>query len=366
MIYLRRNAIKGIFVYYGSSDSKLRGSDVIQYKISKKYNCKIIPLSSLSFMNKFIDKLIIKGKKDNKINSTIISKFRWILINIIWIMQHYFMHPLFLDRKMIKRINNYDIMILGSILGASFIKKVIKKPKLIVLDHNVSWLFTYYNLERLFLIRRILVTLIRKIEIEAINAADEVWVLTEHDAKILRKDADNPNKIMIFPISDLLEIYDSQKINIITERSKTLDIYRRLKGKFIIGFIGSLFKPNIIAVRNIIKIASRLPNNVIFLIIGSVSEAFKNVRVPPNIIFAGYVKDLDAYLALCDAFINPKTTSDTGMEVKMLDYLKFDKPVISTDVGARGFENFKNVIIVPIDKMTKVISELCKHKQYNG
>jgi glycosyltransferase involved in cell wall biosynthesis len=89
-----------------------------------------------------------------------------------------------------------------------------------------------------------------------------------------------------------------------------------------------------------------LDSKIVFLIIGNVSEAFNNDNIPPNIIFTGYVDDLDSYLYLCDAFLNLKTTTHTGIETKMFDYLKFDKPVIATQIGSSGFENNRNLIIV--------------------
>jgi len=362
---------KVIFIYYGSEEefsSKKKGSDRIQYELAKKYSNKVVPIASFSSVFKLLDNFISKSKKEKGkrgLQKTFISKYRWTLINIVWIFQHYLLHSLFLKRSVIKELNNYDIVVLGTILGTPFIKKVIKS-KLIILDHNVSWLFTYYNIERVPIIWRILVALIKKIEVDAINAADEVWALSKHDAKILKKYAENPEKIKVVSARDILDQYDKKEVESAIERSKKLELYYKLKGKFVIGFIGSYFKPNIIAVENIIRIAKEVPENVVFLVIGSVSKAFENrMNIPPNVIFTGYVDDLDAHLALCDVFINPKTTSDTGMEIKMFDYLKFNKPIISTEMGARGFEDFKNVVIVPIEKMAEVIKKLYKFSDHD-
>jgi mannose/fructose/N-acetylgalactosamine-specific phosphotransferase system component IIB len=123
---------------------------------------------------------------------------------------------------------------------------------------------------------------------------------------------------------------------------------QKLNNNFIVGFLGTGFGPNIVSVRNIIDIAKKmLDSKIVFLIIGNVSEAFYNDNnIPSNIIFTGYVNDLDSYLYLCDAFLNLKTTTHTGIETKMFDYLKFDKPIIATQIGSSGFENNKNVIVV--------------------
>ena len=122
---------------------------------------------------------------------------------------------------------------------------------------------------------------------------------------------------------------------------------QKLRANFVVGFIGTNFGPNIVSVRSIIDIAKKmLDSKIVFLIIGNVSEPFYNDNIPTNVIFTGYVDDLDSYLYLCDAFLNLKTTSHTGLEAKMFDYLKFDKPIIATQMGSSGFENNRNVIVV--------------------
>jgi hypothetical protein len=355
-----QNTKKALFVYYGhvnDSSYKSNGSARIQYEIAKNYSDKVIPHTLLSTMSKLFVSFITMSKKKLYHNASV-SKFKWILTNIIWIIQHFLMHPLFLNKKTVTELGQYDTVILGSILGASFIRKFIKS-RIIVLDHNVSWLFTYYITERIPIIWRILIALIRKIELDAVEVADEIWVLSVHDAQILSEDVKNPSKIKVVPLCELSRRYSREELEYIIEKSKKLRIYHELREKFVIGFLGTLFEPNIIAVKNIIKVASKLQDNVVFLVIGSVNEAFKKEKTPPNVIFTSYVKDLDPYLALCDAFINIKIIPPTGVEVKMLDYLKFDKPIISTSIGVHGFDHCKNIIIADtVDDILKEIRRL--------
>ena len=127
-----------------------------------------------------------------------------------------------------------------------------------------------------------------------------------------------------------------------------------------IGFVGSNFEPNIIAVQDILNIASCVHKNIVFLIAGSVNLNFseKMDAIADNVFFVGYVEELDSYLDLCNAFINPKTVSDTGVETKMFDYLKFDKTIITTEIGGRGFESLGNVITSSISEIPKIINNL--------
>ena len=159
----------------------------------------------------------------------------------------------------------------------------------------------------------------------------------------------------------LKEIIDQNKIDVwIPINQKYQDNYsinidqalkQELSNNFVIGFLGTNFGPNIVSVRNIIDVAKKmLDSRIVFLIIGNVSEAFNNDNdnnnIPTNIVFTGYVDDLDSYLYICDAFLNLKTTVHTGIEIKMFDYLKFNKPIITTKIGSSGFENNRNLIVV--------------------
>jgi glycosyltransferase involved in cell wall biosynthesis len=140
---------------------------------------------------------------------------------------------------------------------------------------------------------------------------------------------------------------------------------QKLNNNFIAGLWGTNFGPNIVLVRNLVDIAKKmLDSKIVFLIIGNVSEAFYNDNnIPPNIIFTGYVDDLDSYLYLCDAFLNLKTTSHTGIEAKMFYYFKFDKPVIATQIGSSGFENRNMIIVEDIAYSLPLLLEMLENKE---
>ncbi|MHA1665155.1 MAG: glycosyltransferase family 4 protein [Candidatus Njordarchaeales archaeon] len=242
----------------------------------------------------------------------------------------------------------------------SFISILKNLPvKVVIYEHNIEWKLFEDNIGR-NIIAKSFIWLVKNIELSNLEKADYIFCVTERDKEVLVKEGKiDPAKVKVWvPLC--------QKKVDINLNNISNSLKEKLNGKFIIGFVGTNFKPNITAVKNIIKIANKAPKDVIFLIIGSVNEAFVNRKdIPSNVIFTGYVDDLDAYLGLCDAFINPKTTSDTGIEIKMFDYLKFNKSIISTEIGARGFENFKKVIIVPIEKMVEIINKLYKCDNYD-
>jgi len=57
----------------------------------------------------------------------------------------------------------------------------------------------------------------------------------------------------------------------------------------------------------------------------------------PEIIWAGYVEDLDSYLRGVDAFIQPSVKA-TGIKTKLVEALANDLTVITTVSGARGLQ----------------------------
>jgi glycosyltransferase involved in cell wall biosynthesis len=229
------------------------------------------------------------------------------------------------------------------------ILKVLSIP-VAIYEHNVEWKFFEEKIESNFF-SRFLLFIAKKIELNNLKKADYVFCANENDKKLLIKEGVKSKNIIVWvPLSTKKHVREANPPAII----------RRLRNKFIVGFLGSNFEPNIVAVENIIKIAKGLPKSIVFLVIGSVYDSFKNRDdIPSNVIFTGYVKNLNSYLAFCDAFINPKTTSDTGIETKMFDYLEYEKPIISTRIGAHGFENYKNVFIAnTIEEIKEKIKEL--------
>jgi glycosyltransferase involved in cell wall biosynthesis len=73
--------------------------------------------------------------------------------------------------------------------------------------------------------------------------------------------------------------------------------------------------------------------DTVFLIVGGVGEGRKG---GDNVLFTGYAKDVDVFLRASDLAINP-LISGSGTSLKMLEFMAAGLPVISTPVGARGF-----------------------------
>ncbi len=106
-----------------------------------------------------------------------------------------------------------------------------------------------------------------------------------------------------------------------------------------IVFIGSAYFPNIEAVNLISKIAHDLPQFK-FRIIGSVCSAVRRRTLPHNVELLGLLTESQKDEVLNTSFLalNPVLTG-SGMNFKMNDYINHGIPILTTEIGARGFDS---------------------------
>lgn len=127
----------------------------------------------------------------------------------------------------------------------------------------------------------------------------------------------------------------------------------------IIVFIGSWHKPNLEAVEQILKLAPSLPDSH-FIIMGGQCEAFKGITPPSNVAFAGIVSEEMKSLiySVADIAINPMVNG-SGTNLKIAEYMANGVPVISTEVGARGYDfEDQHLLKVEIDGFVIGLKEL--------
>ncbi|OME80596.1 hypothetical protein BK120_18065 [Paenibacillus sp. FSL A5-0031] len=133
-----------------------------------------------------------------------------------------------------------------------------------------------------------------------------------------------------------------------------------LENEKIIVFIGSWHKPNLEAVKEIMKLAIELPEYK-FIIMGGQCLAFKDTIPSKNVVFAGIVSEELKTLvySIADIAINPMITG-SGTNLKVAEYMSCGLPVISTEVGARGYklENQNNIITCVLDDFILNIKSL--------
>jgi glycosyltransferase involved in cell wall biosynthesis len=288
------------------------------------------------------------------------SEKRWLLNLIFGILIHYIAKIDSLwKRQVLNLVKTYkpNSILCNDPIYAGIISEISNSQNVfcVLYEHNIWWRF-YDQLLNNKSKYKPFIWLMEYIELNAIKKSNSVICMSNEDKKVLIHQRVPSKKISVWvPFGT---VSAEMKLKIPTQ------LGRKLKDKFVVGFLGANFEPNVMSVENIIQIARNLENKaIVFLILGKVCDAFKNRKdLPDNIILKGFVSNVDSYLSLCDAFFNPKTVCDTGIEIKMFDYLKFNKPIITTEIGARGFENFKGIIISSIDEFSSKINALLRSK----
>jgi glycosyltransferase involved in cell wall biosynthesis len=103
-------------------------------------------------------------------------------------------------------------------------------------------------------------------------------------------------------------------------------------------FVGSWHPPNLEAAEQIFDLASER-EHLVFVLVGSHTDAFMDRRVPDNVVLMGVVGNgmKGALMRCADVALNPMT-SGSGTNLKMLEYFAAGVPVVSTTFGARGFD----------------------------
>ncbi|MEM3396207.1 MAG: glycosyltransferase family 4 protein [Thermoplasmata archaeon] len=162
------------------------------------------------------------------------------------------------------------------------------------------------------------------------------------------------NKFIYVPAS-----IDTKKIKPFTEEEKQIaKAELDLVGKKVAVFIGGgSVRDRVLAVPTITRLAEKF-ENLYFLIAGKISKLFtprKNLRL------MGYIDEETKKLCLAaaDFALNP-TAFGTGMNIKMLEYLAYGLPVITTPEGTRGFSliHGSNAFVCHVESFEEVIETI--------
>jgi len=184
---------------------------------------------------------------------------------------------------------------------------------------------------------------------------------------------------LILSVSDedkarLMELYGLEERKILIVRNGmdfraaasnrlSADEKRRLKERLGFGnisvalFIGSYHGPNIEALR-IIKQIARQCSEILFLIMGSVCDHAEADQVPVNVKPIGVLDEDEKNVLLnaADIALNP-ILSGSGSNLKLLEYLAYGIPVITTPHGNRGYglKDKEHLIVAEVVDFSKII-----------
>ena len=214
--------------------------------------------------------------------------------------------------------------------------------------HNCEYLLMDQILGK-HLLKGLVLQQVKKIELDACRKSDLILVCSEKEKKdFIDLYNIDTNKIIVIPNGANISENDGKKAKLDYRLSLSLSSEEK-----VVIFIGTYYKPNIDAARFIIKKIAPILKEFRFLIVGTVSDAFKTEQISSNIKLLGRVSEeqLDIVLRASDIAINPMFDG-SGINIKMLDYMSYGLPIVTTECGARGIETFgrQPMIISSIDK----------------
>lgn len=179
--------------------------------------------------------------------------------------------------------------------------------------------------------RSALLQLVERVEGEACAVADRVVCVSDEDRCLFAPRVD-PAKLVLVRNGVDTDPY-------VNGVEPDEEIRRLFQGRAVAVFMGSAHPPNLDAVRFIVEeLAPRQPE-VAFVILGASCERFRDLPVPSNVLLCGVVSDEGKarLLKAADVAINPMA-SGGGSSLKVAEYLAAGLPVLSTEVGLRGYE----------------------------
>jgi hypothetical protein len=144
---------------------------------------------------------------------------------------------------------------------------------------------------------------------------------------------------------------------------------KRMRSKNII-FVGSGHPPNVLAAKKVIEIAKAMPSYN-FIVLGGAGNGLDKRELPDNMSAPGVVSDavLDSFFSDSLAFINPMS-SGSGTHLKMMKALSYGIPIITSEMGARGFseKEIKESMVVAetTDDYVKAIKSLSDLSLFNN
>jgi glycosyltransferase involved in cell wall biosynthesis len=262
-------------------------------------------------------------------------------------------------RALQKADSKVELIIFNHCYMVPFGSKSFRKVPRFYESHNVEFLLKEKLYPKSWL-GRFLISQTRLMEKQAIQLSKRFTTVSEEDKQTF---------VAEFGISPECVVVASNGVE--CGAVEPMSRAEKLKARAAVGlgteplfvFLGSGHPPNAEAARFILNELCWHFKHGTFLIIGSVNGWFHSSKIPDHVIFTGMLDSAvkDFLLTVSDVALNP-LMAGSGSSLKVPEYLRAGLPVVSTELGARGFLlGPENGIIVsdlqdfhkPMDQLTK-------------
>ncbi|TDL51864.1 glycosyltransferase [Paenibacillus dendritiformis] len=265
--------------------------------------------------------------------------------------------PEFMD-ELERIVSDVDFIVLAHPYFSTVVEKYKGQKSVIYDSHNVEYLLKKSMLKDNTTSRDLLQKL-KETEQLACSISDYIYTCSNEDLDNM-EDLYNIDRSKATVVPNGVDVSSSQYQS--PNDRETIKRKLGITEEKIIVFIGSWHKPNLEAAEFIIQMATKLMEYK-FILMGSLGGAFSNRSLPTNVVMTGLVEEKlkAAIYSIADIAINPMING-SGTNLKIAEYMSHGIPVISTDVGARGydFDEKEQIVIANIEDFPAKIESLIK------
>ncbi|ABQ27953.1 glycosyltransferase [Geotalea uraniireducens] len=178
-------------------------------------------------------------------------------------------------------------------------------------------------------------------------------------------DDDHPSLKKLAPVgTEIVTVKNGVDIDPDFQGTDYASVKEIFNGHPIILFIGSAHKPNIDALSFIVGELAPVFSNCYFAIVGTVCGTLTTPK-PSNVLLFNKLDELykDVILRISDVAINPMF-SGSGSNLKLAEYFAYQLPVVTTLVGARGYniEHYRDALVCERSQFSSNLSQLLGNK----
>ncbi len=238
------------------------------------------------------------------------------------------------------------------LMNAFSLVKQLKKPILLdthCLNKDVALKIRAQNK----LIGTVRVALWHFIENNMLRHVDKVIAISDHDKSFIEKHYHiRPGNIEIIP-----HVVDPAAADTYAQAATELR-QRFIKGvQSIACFVGDLGAIQNAESEKYIRnqLAPATPD-IHYVLVGKNPKARQDT---PNITYTGFVEAVDPYILMADFCIAPMAIG-SGVKTKVLDYLKYDKPIVATPVAFEGIDPSKYTHVCDLTGFADKMKELAE------
>jgi glycosyltransferase involved in cell wall biosynthesis len=243
-----------------------------------------------------------------------------------------------LAAPLLRRTERYDVVQVEMAGGGSWFERAVGSPARVYDAHNVESDFARERAAGSSL-RQGVAERVAELERRVVQSSDLVVTCTESDAHRLAELYGLGNRTAALPngFDDALLRLDRKAL-----RASARERLCARHDERLLLFVGGAADHNLAAVRMLERtLVPRLRPGARLLVAGKASRALRSRD--PAVTALGYVSDMRELLAAADVALNP-VAYGSGSNLKVAEYLAAGLPVVSSPVGARGFERWSDRI----------------------